>query len=131
MSYEKLATMIRRLDQQTEKGKVPWQKTASPSRFIAVFGDSVVRITQTTVETPDHSYTKAELSITDAEGNLLEEVDSNDLERWFHDDYLDDLFAAARRYAMGVDKALDSILEELGEEEPPPGPPSDDEDIPF
>ena len=64
------------------------------------------------------------LKITDSDGTVLHRLTTQDNENLFP------LFEFARRSALHVDEAIDSILGEL-QEEASQGPEVTDEDIPF
>jgi len=136
MSYEKMAALVTRLANVTEQRTDLWERTSEDGVFQASFPTYAVRIDQR----PGDSYQNESdifVRIFDDDGTLIEEVSDSDLSRVMNGAYvvLVRLYEAARRQAMGVEAALDSILEALGGEGEvdPPGAVDADEgtDLPF
>jgi hypothetical protein len=115
-------TLLRKLHSRTGRSRLKWEETAWPNTFQVAFADSAVQISHG----GDDSY----LRISDAAGDLVEEVSDTDLEKLWTPPLtsyalLHETFVGARRIARGFDRAVHSILDALGEDEP------EDEDIPF
>ena len=114
MSNEKMARLILRLIHQTDVGKLQWEETSTSNAFQTAFSGYTVISREVSVPlqgTPDYY-----ISILNETGQTVETVSDSQL----HDDLRDpvgtmrDLHEKARRQAMGVDEAIDSILSELG-----------------
>lgn len=114
MSENKLVRIMDRLYKRTEKGEVAWEATVEDGEFQAAFADYSVKIvprfkTRYATE-PDYV-----LQIFNADGQLLDETSNVDLEEEREEYYemMKELYSGARRKALRVDTALDSILDEL------------------
>jgi hypothetical protein len=141
MAYEKLVRLAERLLKRTEDGEVTWEETVDDAAFQTAFPGYVVKLLSR--EDPaDDRFERIILRIYDSESTLIEEIDSDDLSSFYggqrpQANMLEDLYSKARRVAKGVEKALDTILEALGDEPVQEeedsgtyGPPGSD-DIPF
>lgn len=127
----KLHEFIRALASRTEERKLNWEQTAEDDVYQVSFAEYVIKVF--------HKHTRAAngdnycLAILNKDGTVVDTTDDDSLrEEGFDDAYifLKKLHDAARRAAMGVDKALDSLLSTLAElEDPPQVNPLDD--IPF
>ena len=125
MSHEKVGSLVRRLAVATQKQGNLWERTTEDAVFQASFPGYSVRLARAM------GYQNEDLiilSIFDEDGALVEQVDDSDLNSVLRNSYqvMLDLYEAARRQAMGVEQALDTILEALGEEDP-----EKEEDLPF
>jgi hypothetical protein len=115
---EKLVKLARAL--QAKAGDVEWEKTEDEGTFEADFAGFGVQIAQVETEGEETLYT---LRIFDADGEFLEEVSDEDLTEILNRkeptepsvmfEIMQDIHRAARRSAMGVDKAIDTILDAL------------------
>jgi len=133
--YPKTAKMIDRLADRTSEGKVNWEQTADERIFQVAFPNYSVTISsERTSNDPEPEYV---VSILNDSGLLVEQVTADDLEEYVSETYshsiersgayanklLEKLYENARGHAMGVGRAVDQILGELGED--------DSSDIPF
>jgi hypothetical protein len=122
MGHEKIARLISKLSERTEEGKLNWEQTESQGIFQASFPGYAIRLRK---ESSESEYNEVDfdivLAIFDSQGELIEEVRDTelgeDMERPYF--FMSRLYDQARRRAMGVEQALDALLEEL------------DNDIPF
>jgi hypothetical protein len=116
----KLAELARRLLERTRDGKLRWERTDKPGYFTAVLSGGSVAVQQL-------SGTMYQLLVLDAEGVELEKVQasSDELTRMSAfttptederalDKTVPVLYDLARRQALNIDQALDSLLDELG-----------------
>ena len=115
MSYDKAGKILRKLAAKTEAGQVEWGEAATENAFEASFSDYSIVITAVPTETEDEPDYKME--IYDSAGSLVqsvwdEDLDEDEDERPYYD-VMEDLFYSARGYAIGVEQALDSLLEDL------------------
>lgn len=120
MANESLSTearmlkLIQKLHANTVNGKVKWERTTSSNVFQASFSNYALRISvkQESSEAPDYY-----LYIKDEQGITVESTSDTDIEQAIPGSGAYKLMGAlhemARRQALGVDKALDSLLEEL------------------
>lgn len=104
MSYSKIATLIKTLLKQTSNGELQWAQTEKTATFQASFPRYSVRIY------PQNS--DYVLQILNDQGDTVEEIADPDLRDVLASPYktMGDLHDSARRNAMGVETALDEIL---------------------
>ncbi|WP_330206609.1 hypothetical protein [Pseudomonas sp. AM14(2022)] len=113
MSYPKIAKLIETLLSQTESGALPWAQTEKSDMFQASFPRYSIRIY------PQRSHNSLEpdyvLQILNDLGDIVEEVSDPDLQSVLETPFLvmRNLYEGARRSAMGVENALDEILDFL------------------
>jgi hypothetical protein len=110
MVNEKLAAIVSQLATKTETGQIVWAPTEKDKVFQAAFARTTVRLSW---EPP----AKIRVSIYNEEGTLIDTATDEELNgATLITPYttMKELFEQARRQAMGVDAALDGLLEELG-----------------
>ncbi|MBT0624493.1 hypothetical protein KIH32_11295 [Pseudomonas fluorescens] len=113
MSYPKIAKLIETLLAQTESGALPWAQTERSDMFQASFPRYSIRlypqIARNSLE-PDYV-----LQILNELGDIVEEVTDPDLQDVLETPFttMRNLYDGARRSAMGVESALDEILDFL------------------
>lgn len=117
MDNSKIIKVIKVLYAKTLAKEVHWDTTQRSNSFVVSFPNYSVELTEDNGEMGIDYW----LSIIDDEGETVESVSDNDLSAAFPDAYsvMKQTFAEGRRIAMGVDKALDDILQLL------------DPDVPF
>ena len=114
MVDRKLITVIKQLHKKTLAGKIFWEATVEADVYQASFPGSTIKIFP---QGADYV-----VMIYNDEGVLIEEVNDTDFDPDdFGDEdpyaFLDELYSMARRRALGVDEALDSLLDELEAED--------------
>ena len=120
MADDKLVTLARRLHKQSRAGNVAWEKTDEEGVYEADFADYAVQLSEVVDEEPIYF-----IRIFDREGVLLEEFSDEDLTELLNREtptepsvmfeLMAETFRKARRAAMGVDGAVDTILSALGD----------------
>jgi hypothetical protein len=112
MSYPKIARLVSALLTQTESGSLTWAQTEKSDMFQASFPRYSVRIYTHQSNPIELDYV---LQILNDFGDIVEEVSDPDLKDVLASPYviMRDLHDAARRSAMGVESALDEILDYL------------------
>jgi ketosteroid isomerase-like protein len=119
----KIERLIRQLLAKSNEGKVKWERTVDTGEFQAAFPGYSVR-----VHSRPSQYSDALdyfLELRDDEGELMEVISDSDLSAEMRNAtpnayaIMKDLFEVARRTAMGVESALDTILSELEDENTP------------
>ncbi|BBP57789.1 hypothetical protein [Pseudomonas sp. St316] len=112
MSYPKIAKLIDVLLKQTENGSLQWAQTETSDMFQASFPRYSVRLYIQADNPIEVDYV---LQILNELGEIVEEVSDPDLNDVMASPYqvMRRLHDAARRSAMGVESALDEILEFL------------------
>ena len=115
MTDDRLQELVKRLYEQTDKGKVVWEKTPDKKTFQASFPTHAIRISVKDFF-GDAVY---EVSIYDKEGDMVERIETNSV--WESTTSLPaemspivaDLYSRARRMALDVDQTLDTLLQTL------------------
>lgn len=112
MSYPKIAKLIDVLVTQTENGSLQWAQTEASDMFQASFPRYSVRLYTQQAGPIDVDYV---LQILNELGEIVEEVSDPALKEVMENPYkvMRRLHDAARRSAMGVESALDEILDFL------------------
>lgn len=115
MSTEKIVSLVTKLYNQTSGNKLKWVETAVKSEFQASFPNYSVHVKYET--DPDNSRNYYYLVILNEEGDIIDVVGDYDIEEFtgVSSDILRRLFEEARRSALGVNAAVDSILSALDE----------------
>lgn len=116
MSNPKFEKMIQRLIQKTDEGTANWQETSRPNVFALSLADFSVLLRQ--VDSEEAVGIDVLVEIVNKDGKVIDSVRDVDSVPEFGDPHewykrMSDLYKAARRKAMGVDEALDKLLEEL------------------
>lgn len=117
--YEKEIELLKRLYARTEQGAVNWYKTDQEEVYLAQFPEYDIQILQRWLDENEDTY-DTYLSILDKNGVLLESFSDTMIsqsESIGSDAFLfmRDLFSMARRIALGVEQALDNLIEYLAE----------------
>jgi len=113
---EKTLQLVQRLHAKTKSGEVPWERTSRPGTFQAAFPNHIVKLSAfQNLDTPDAlDYV---ISVFDESGTILENASDVDLQKVSPGvkvfQLMEELYEAARRQALDVDSALDSLLSEL------------------
>jgi hypothetical protein len=112
MSSQKYATLVKRLLDRTSDGSLTWEETGLDGVFQASLPKFAVQV----LPIGDDYLVR----LIDADGEVIDSVSDPELTEYLEDSFLKmrDLYQIARRSALGVEKALDSILESLNEDEP-------------
>lgn len=115
--------LVVRLLRATRSGKLGWEKTADPERFVASYGGKWSLTIEKTMAFDDEGERSDAYSLTinNTEG---EEI----LRIWDQPkNAVRELFEQARRHALKVNEALDDLMKAIGESRED----VKDEDIPF
>lgn len=126
---DKHRQLVDQLHTRTKEGEVAWEGVDFSGQFQAVFPRFTLRLKQVEPATASANYL---VTIHDEEGEVLEEFSDTDLsddrdEQKYYRQQLKETFEIARRTAMGVEEALDHILEELEKSDEFTG----EDDLPF
>ena len=117
MADDKLLVLIQRLSDQTNQGNVKWEKTVDDGVFQASFPGYSIHILTRTSRIPQASDPDYVLEIYNDDGVLIEQADDVDFKDLGLDPpiftTMEQMYTKARRMAMGVDRALDSLLGSL------------------
>ena len=116
MSYQKTADIIIKISKKTQDDLIEWETTERAGKYQVSFSNYSIRIFKSiSNETPgDDDYI---IQVINGYGETVEEVSDVDIKSLLPDAYkiMKNTYELARRKAMGVDEALDSILDELDE----------------
>lgn len=120
MTDPRLRLLVQRLHDKGLEGSVPWEKGLDEGIFQASFRDYSIKILRqpTRHHTGDPDEEDIVLQIFNEKGELIEEVDDTsfkigDFGPVYPFPFMAEIHAMARRAVMGVNKAVDSILEQL------------------
>lgn len=107
--------LIQRLHAKTMAGELQWEKTVSKNSFQTAFPNYVVRVSVTYAE--DDSAPDYHIAVRDGAGTTIESVSDRDINSALPDSraypLMGELFTKAKRQALGVNQALESLLNEL------------------
>jgi hypothetical protein len=111
MAYEKLTKILIELIQKTDSGSLAWEPTAEEGVYQVSFPRFTVQLSSNGADIV--------LSILNSEGTVIEEASDPEFTDHITDAYvaMKQLYANARRRALGVDAALDELLEELSKKD--------------
>jgi hypothetical protein len=120
MSLEKQWKMLQQLAKKTEAGEVNWKPSADDTSFQVSFKAYTLILRETPREPSEYDY---EVILLDEFGQIADRFTDIALFEEFGEDIrsrhdlpyslMRRLFAAARRKATGLDKILDTILDDL------------------
>lgn len=107
----KYMQLVKRLIARQSQGKLDWNATEVEGVFQLSFPDYSLRI----YERQSRAGTDIVIALYNEEGTQIDEFTDVSLHQEWEESYLEmsGLYAEARRVALGVDKALDSLLNEL------------------
>jgi len=108
MSNTKIVRLIQGIVKQTEAGKINWEVTESEEVFQASFPNYSIRLSYTASDMGTDYW----LTIMNDEGSVIESVSDVQIKSELDGSYriMESLYSNARRVALGVDKALDDLL---------------------
>ena len=117
MSNARLAKMIYLLQQRTDEQKIVWENTVFEDVYQVAFPSHVVQVGHR-IPDPDSAFRDEEvyfIRILDEQHTMIEEATNVHLKDELENSYrtMENLYRSARGQAMGVDKAINSILSEL------------------
>lgn len=128
MSYSKRAILVRRLLNGTKHGTILWEVTPEDEVFQTSIPNYSIRITyvRRLSDGSGAPVTDYIIQIYNQDARLIEEFSDVELSGETDDDTLaygqmEEIYNYARRGALGLDKALDDILEALGPDLDNPG----------
>ncbi len=110
----RMLKLVQRLYAKTEVGEIQWERTSARDTFQSAFPNYVVRVF---VRTEPDSSPDYYVAIRDQAGTLIEQANDGEIDaaiptaKAYH--LMGGLYTMARRQALRVDKALDSLLGEL------------------
>jgi hypothetical protein len=120
MTENKIVTLVSKLETNTISNALIWEATAETQEFQTTLANFVVRICEQ-FDPEDPVHPDYIIKIIDSEGNVMESTTNVDLAKMEHKTFgqrhpyevMQSIFKMAKRQALGVDKAIDSILSEL------------------
>lgn len=119
MDYSKMISLIKNLKQKTENKIILWTETEDEGIYQTAFPNFTVRLSKITSLDPKNQSEDYWIGIYNLEGRLIEKLSNKEIFSGYtiYDSertLMKDLYALAHRCAMGVDDALDEIINELG-----------------
>ena len=115
-TQDRMLTLVQRLYAKTQSGEMIWERTSRSGVFQVALPNYVVKLSTRSTgpdEPPDYV-----VSIVDESGNLIERTTDLELSKVFPNEKvfstMEELYEMSRRQALGVDRALDAILSDLG-----------------
>jgi hypothetical protein len=118
MRYDKEAKLIDLLLERTEANQLEWSVAVEADEFQVSFADKSVRISR--MRTRDGSAIDYVIELINEDGNVVDTFRDTNIDRamtgntggpWYKK--MRDLYDFARRSALGADKVLDAILNDL------------------
>ena len=111
MDLEKRIKLIRTLQQKSNEGQIPWEKTNSKNAFQVIFPNSSIKIIQDEENFSNIYF----LIIFNSEGNITDNLSRNNLEEKFPDVnvVLEEIYQTARARSLKADDTIDEILKDL------------------
>ena len=110
---DKLVKLMSVVYEQTKAGKIPWEPTTTTSTFQSSLSDYSVLISE--AYDPDEQSEYYIFKVCDEKGRTVDEMSQGEAYRAGFKD-MHRLYQAARRAAMGADKAIDDLLNLLTSE---------------
>lgn len=112
MAESKLVAFVTQLSKKTDEGKISWEKTLDEGVYQSNFPGFSVHLFQRKADIV--------IQIYNDEGLLIEEIADPDISNEIINGEtaytaMSKMYSLARRKALGVDKALDALLAELGD----------------
>lgn len=103
----KIETILEKLHQLSEEGKIAWKPTVDPSTFSVVLGESSVHVSK-------NMHGIYHFRLLNSSGDDLDHT-FYDSDRFSGDVRIADLYEIARRRALNIDAELDNVLSELSQ----------------
>lgn len=119
MSDPKIIYLVQKLYRKTDAGRVPWEATDIEGVYQVALPEYILRIWMQSQDGQAPGSEDYVLGIFNARGSMIEEISDVDLAEDLSDSYeaMKHLYRAARRKALGMDQALDSLLSSMGEDD--------------
>lgn len=121
MSIAKIATIVKKLQRATKKGAIQWEQTEKEDIFEAAFTDFSIRLSTQPAKDPEAGPGDIDyvISIYNSSGTMIESASDFDLQDVMDEAFeiLDEIYDAAKGYALGTEQTLDSIISTLDEKE--------------
>ena len=113
MTTEKYEKIVDGLARKTANDELEWKETADPNTFQVSFVNYSITIEERYV--PEQNLPDYLVTIRNSEGNAIDSFSDTFLDQRSMGYYkvMRDIYQKARRQALGVDSALDEILNEL------------------
>lgn len=115
MSYEKIGRLLNNIHSSTSNGLVTWDESALNNAYELSFSKYSVRICREGTGLIKGNEVNYHIQIINDEGDTIEDVTDQDLEHVIQNPVymMKEIHDIARRQVLGVEKALDDILDEL------------------
>lgn len=117
MTTEKYLLLLQKLERKTSRGEADWQPTVSETAFLISFSNYSLVIERLWMGNDE----EVRLQLRDQAGNVVDTVTEAELAaasnlegREFYQ-WLNGVYDSARRRALGIEAALDSVLDDLND----------------
>ncbi|SRR6266404_7848748 len=113
MAYEKYQRLVQKLLERTDKNELQWKETASPETFQVSFSNYSLTLSEQTSGSGPSDFV---VTIINSAGDLVDSFSDVLLDEGHGATYyrsMGELHQKARRQALGVDQAIDEILDDL------------------
>ena len=97
----------------TDRGQIPWKRTADPLAFAATFGQLSVLISLRKPMSAAFAFDTYGLAVLDEEGNELDSATYSASLLEAENMQLESLYNNAKRSALGVGKRLEELMESM------------------
>jgi hypothetical protein len=114
---DKLTRLLLELAKRTRNGSFSWEPTAAEGVYQASFSRYTVQLSVQRTPVGSEDYV---LTILNSDGMVIERAADTDFANRLNDalPVMSEMYSAARRQALGVDRAIEDILGELSKQEP-------------
>lgn len=102
---DKIETILEKLHQLSNEGKIPWKPTVDPSTFSVVLGESSAHISRDVLGI-------CHFSLFNSAGDELDKMSDG---ASMGKQLIPEVYEMARRHALNIDAELDSVLVELNQ----------------
>ena len=125
MSSAKHKTLIDLLISKTAKGEISWRQTIDEDSYKVDFARHSLKLTY--IDTSERGDAECIVTLINEQGQEADSFTDSDLddhskpnpsEKYYWFRKMKELFLSARRSALGSDKVLDEIMNELGDDIP-------------
>lgn len=128
MVSDKTVSLVQQVLARTQEGKLEWEETAQEGKYQVSFPKYTITISTRGTQDPD--VVDYVLGIHNQDGTLIDRVTDPELQDQVDGAYamMSEIFNTARGQALGIEQALDELLNSLSKLAPPA---QEEDEIPF
>lgn len=114
---DRLALLVRLLEEKTQQSTVFWEATGQEGKYRAAFGTFAVTVHKRLQAMDEKAQEDVVVGIEGEEGKQLDAFTDLEIESSLSDAYerMVRIYQLARRQALGVDEAIESIIAQLND----------------